>query len=1294
MQGHPKKPNISVKKRKQRKQNLPRFSYNPSLPITDRKGDIIDTIKKNQVVIISGETGSGKTTQIPKFCLAAGRGLSGKIGCTQPRRIAAITVANRIAEELGEKIGRSVGYKIRFKDKTRHDSFIKIMTDGILLAETIGDSYLNEYDTIIVDEAHERSLNIDFVLGILKKLIKKRRKDLKLIITSATIDTEKFSKAFDGAPVIEVSGRMYPVDIRYLQVCPGSEKQGQDSKNDLTHVEMAADAVNTLSREGQYGDILVFMPTEQDIRETCELLEGRNFKNAFVYPLFARLPASEQSKIFSRPPGRKIIIATNVAETSITIPGIRYVIDTGLARISRYTPRSRTTALPVVPISRSSADQRKGRCGRVENGICIRLYSEEDFLSRPLFTLPEILRSNLAQVILRMIALNLGDISDFPFIDRPAKKSIKDGFDLLSELGAITEEAGRSRPKNVSRFFLTKKGRLMSKIPLDPRLSKMLIEAKGEGCLKEITVIASVLSIRDPRERPAEKAQEADQVHLKFTDPASDFITLLNIWNIYHDTWRRVKSTNQMKKFCRGHYLSFKRMREWRDVHSQISTILEENGLKEKDKKGVLKVEKNKNGKDRSEVFTPFYSAVHKAILSGFLSNIAVKKEKYFFQAAKGKEVMIFPGSALFNKSNTWIVAAEMVETSRLFARTVANIESSWLEALGGDLCKYTYLHPHWERNRGEVVATEQVSLFGLVIEPGRPVSYGRVNRDEASEIFISSALVEGDMRRPFDFMKHNKRLIDEIKDMENRLRRRDMLVSDHEMFEFYRERLSGIYDIRTLRKRLKKKGSDNFLQMSREDLLIYSPDKNELSVFPDCIDIGNNSFECLYNFNPGKPDDGVTVKIPSLIAPVVSPETVDWLVPGLYKEKIAALIKGLPKAYRKQLVPVADTVDEIIRHMQKSDNSLITTLGQFIYERFEVDIPASAWAEDLLPDHLKMRISITGTKGEELVCSREKKILAQNYPGSVIPDEFGSNGKKWEKNGITRWDFGDIPEKIDVKVKNKGTWAAYPGLETDSKTAKCVNLRLFYDHDKATESHKKGVAGLYAIYFAKDLKFLKKSLVIPDEAVHYADYFGGAKRFEKRLYEHVTKGLFQKDIRIEKAFYSHAEAVKPVIISEGRKLLERVLPVLETYYKTRTAVYDLEISGSVNNEALSFLNRLKEELTRLVPENFVDLYDSMRFVHLVRYIKAIEIRAQRALINFEKDKAKAKELKFFTDSLNEMLKGLSPLASKEKKNALEEYFWLIEEYKVSLFAQELKTASPVSKKRLENKLREIERMV
>jgi len=886
----------SIKKKSWREKNPPALTYNPCLPITDKKNEIIDLISKNQVLIISGETGSGKTTQIPKFCIAAGRGIDGKIGCTQPRRIAATTVARRIAEELGEELGKSVGYKIRFKDKTGGDAFIKIMTDGILLAETRNDKYLNEYDTIIVDEAHERSLNIDFILGILKTLLKKR-KDLKVIITSATIDTEKFSKAFDNAPVIEVSGRMYPVDVQYFTI--EQESEGSDER---THVEMAALAVDKLQKKSLYGDIIVFMPTEQDIRETCEILEGRNYKSAIILPLYARLSSSEQSKVFSRLTGRKIIVATNIAETSITIPGIKYVIDTGLARISRYTPRSRTTSLPVVPISRSSADQRKGRCGRVENGICIRLYPEQDFLSRTLFTPPEILRANLAEVILRMIALKLGNIEDFPFIDRPAARSIRDGFDLLLELGAIKpvkrakkSEAEKSKKSDV--FLLTEKGSLMAQMPVDPRLSRMLIEANQEGCLNEVAIIASALSIQDPRERPVEKTQEADQMHALFRDPLSDFITLLNIWKKYHDVRQKEKSTSRMKKFCKKHYLSFKRIREWRDIHAQISTVLQGSGARDQGSgirsqgPGIRDLGSAKANNSEQEFYSKQYEVIHKSILSGFLSNIAVKKEKNIFQAAKGKEVMIFPGSGLFNKAKTWIVAAEMVETSRLFARTVADIDSRWLEALGKNQCKYTYLKPHWERSRGEVVACEQVS-------------------EEASEIFIRSALVEGDIREPLPFMEHNRRLIDEISSMENRLRKRDILTNEEDIFDFYHKKLEGIYDIRTLKQHLKKRGTDGFLRMKKDDLFRYFPDEEELYLFPDKITLGTNQFQCNYSFEPGSRDDGVTIKVPSALAATVPAESVEWLVPGLYSEKIAALIKSLPKDYRKQLVPVANTAD------------------------------------------------------------------------------------------------------------------------------------------------------------------------------------------------------------------------------------------------------------------------------------------------------------------------------------------------------------------------------------------------
>ncbi|MBC8432994.1 MAG: ATP-dependent RNA helicase HrpA [Desulfobacterales bacterium] len=1282
----------SIKKRAWRQENRPDPNYDPALPITAKKDEIIDAVAGNPVVIISGETGSGKTTQIPKFCLAAGRGIDGKIGCTQPRRIAATTVSRRIAQELGEQLGQSVGYKIRFQDKTSPDAYIKIMTDGILLAETQNDPDLTEYDTIIVDEAHERNLNIDFILGFLKTLLKKR-KDLKVIITSATIDTEKFSKAFDRAPVIEVSGRMYPVEVRYH---PYDSETADD--DEPAHIETAVRALDKLQRESPFGDILIFMPTEQDIRETREVIEGRQYKNVAVLPLFARLSAAEQSKVFAPMAARKIIIATNIAETSITIPGIKYVIDTGLARISRYTPRSRTTSLPVTAISQSSAEQRKGRCGRVENGICIRLFSEEDFHTRPLFTLPEILRANLAEVILRMIALKFGDISDFPFVDRPDPKSIRDGFDMLVELGAIALMPKPETAGGKPGCKLTKTGRLMAKMPVDPRLSRMLIEARVQGCLDEMTVIVAALSIQDPRERPAEKAETADQAHKNFKDPSSDFITLLNIWNQYHQVWNSQKtisqSFKQAKKFCEAHFLSFKRMREWFDIHGQLTQILKDYRFS----RSRQTPSAPRDSYREPDEYAPLYAAIHKSVLSGFLANIAVKKEKNVFQATKGREVMVFPGSTLFNRAKTWIVAAEMVKTSRLFARTTAGIDSRWLESLGRDLCKYTYLEPHWERKRGEVVAFEQVSLFGLVIVPRRPISYGRINPREAAEIFIRSALVEGDIRQPFLFMQHNRKLIDEVRDMEDRIRKRDILVSEDEMFRFYHQHLKKCCDIRTLQHLIKQKGSDRFLRMSPADIRQYSPDKAELSHFPDRLDIGNQSFDCTYSFQPGENVDGVTVKIPSSLASAIPSDSTDWLVPGLYQEKITALIKGLPKAFRKQLVPVTRTVDVIINAMPKEENSLITALGKFIYSRFNVDIPAAAWSENLLPEHLKLRFVITGPNGEELAAGRDPAILSQNFSGRAGPQEpkeIKTARKQWEKTGLTPRDFPGLPETIIIQGKNTAKWRLYPGLEKAVlKQKSIVNLHLFQQPDQAVKSHQDGVAALFCIHFSKDLKFLKKALTLPKKAAKMADYFGGAGRFENMLYQTVVNTLFRKNLRSKEAFDSHAESVAPHIITSGRELLDKSMTVLAAYHATRTIIYSLETTHGKSRTAKQFLKDLREQLARLVPETFVQLYSTDRFVHLVRYLQAIEIRAQRAFVNFEKDQAKAGEIGLFIAGLNTMLKELGLGASPAKRAAVEEYFWLIEEYKVSLFAQELKTAVPVSKKRLEKKLKEIQRMV
>ncbi len=1288
----------SQRKRNLRIKNAPSFSDIDSLPITTKKTEIIKAIKQHPVIIVSGETGSGKTTQLPKYCLAAGRGIAGIIGHTQPRRIAAMTVARRIAEELGQDLGDAVGYKIRFKDRTSPKAYLKIMTDGILLAETQTDRYLNAYDTIIVDEAHERSLNIDFILGILQTLLA-RRDDLKLIITSATIDTKKFSKAFGGAPVIEVSGRMYPVDVRYQ-----AAESKKAEKNEVTHVDLAAQAVRQLAAESSRGDILVFMPTEQDIRETCELLEGSKFKKTRILPLYARLTAAEQARVFAHSSQRKIIVATNVAETSITIPGIKYVVDSGLARISSYSPRSRTTSLPVVPISRSSADQRKGRCGRVQNGICVRLFAEKDFIGRPLYTRPEILRANLAEVILRMIALRLGDIADFPFIDRPDSKSIKDGYDLLYELGAITARRTAQGARRKARpdwaeiqtanrpsaggVKLTEKGHLMARIPLDPRLSRMLLEAKDRRCIDQIAVIAAAMSIQDPRERPLEKTAEADQAHAQFDDPLSDFTTLLNIWIHYDHLWQTRKSNNQLKRFCRQNFLSYNRMREWRDIHHQIRAILEEFGIAKR-RRSKKSSAQNLN-LDREQ---PLYQSIHQSILSGFLSNIAERKEKNFFRAAQNREVMIFPGSGLFDNAGRWIVAAEMVETSRLFARTVANIDSDWLESLAGDLCRRTYLNPRWQKSQNAVMADEQVSLFGLIVAQ-RSVAYGPINPDEAADIFLQSAIINGDLKKPLSFMTHNQRLIDDITRLEDRLRRRDLLISEAALFDFYAAKLPCIYSVKMLKNLIKKKGSDRFLRLEKQDLMNYDPDAAELGQFPLSTKIKGQRFKYAYHFKPGQQDDGLTIKVPLSLATAIPKETFDWMVPGLIKDKIETLIKGLPKAYRKKLVPVNETVEIINREMPRGLQSLYSALGEFILQRFGVDIPAAAWPIETLPDHLKMRISIMGPDGQVLHSGRDTAVLAQSAREGIAADAFETYRRNWQRTGITRWDFGDLPEFINSPQNARSRWVAYPALEAGDDPVKSVCLTLFLQQDKAQRVHSYGVAGLYKIHFAKDLKFVKKGLKLPGEVKAAADYFGGPAQIEQRLMDRVISDLFCKNIRTENAFNAHAKTISPILISHGQKLLDPCLVVLKAYHAARKEFEKLKRGHLANAAVQRFCQELLAALERLVPDSFINLYDVERLAHIERYIKAMQIRAQRALLDFEKDRAKDKEVKSIADRLEKLLKTLSPLATAEKRKALEEFFWMIEEFKVSIFAQELKTAIPVSKKRLEKKLSEINRMI
>jgi len=1252
----------SVRERNARLRRRPAARFPKELPITVKLHEIIRAIQNSPVVIISGETGCGKSTQIPKMCLEAGRGIAGKIGCTQPRRIAAITIAHRIAEELGESIGLSVGYKIRFQDKTPQEAYIKIMTDGMLLAETQSDPKLYEYDTLIIDEAHERSLNIDFLLGISKKLLS-IRPELKIIITSATLDTEKFSKAFDDAPVVQVGGRLYPVGVEYL-----SADSFPAAPEDVDYIDLAVHTVHQLQTKRRPGDILIFMPTEQDILETCERLEGKRYPGTAILPLYARLPAAQQGRVYSVS-GPKIVVATNVAETSLTIPGIKYVVDTGLARISQYQPGTRINSLPISPISQSSADQRMGRCGRVEEGLGIRLFSQEDYEGRPQFTPPEILRSNLAEVILRMIYLNLGHPSEFPFVDRPHPKNIKDGNETLLELSAII---GMGRD-----FELTPLGRQMARLPLDPKISRMLLEAQKESCLREVAIIASGLSIRDPRERPLEKASLADEKQARFKHPDSDFLTLLNIWDQYHSVGQNPKSRNEQRKFCREHFLSFPRMREWVFVHDQIISILEEQKIP-------------LGRKEKTEMSAALYAGIHRSILSGFLSNIAVHKEKNIYLAAKDREVMIFPGSALFNKSCPWIVAAEMVRTSRLFARTAAKIDPGWLEELGGEQCRYFYSEPHWDKDRGEVWAKEKVTLFGLEIVSGRDISYGPINQEEAHEIFVRSALMEGHIKQMPDFLKHNLGLVKKISEMEEKLRRRDILVSEEVIVDFYSRRLSGVYDLRGLEKRIRTMGSDDFLKMSEKDLILSFPDEKELALYPDELTLGNRRFKASYKFAPGENDDGVTLKIPSDLIATVTAEPLEWSVPGQFREKITALIKGLPKRYRKLLMPVSDKVEIIVREIEQRGDSLFETLAKFVKERLCVDIPASEWAKAEIPKHLKMRVALTNHEGKEIAAGRDLDVLRQADKAIQKPEdsaEWKNAQEKWEKIGLTSWNFESLPESISIQPFR----TAYPGLEP---TEKGVNLRLFKTKEEALSSHQKGVEALLLPKFAKDLEFLKRYLILAEEYEPAALYFGGKSAVLKAMMENLKKEIFQKNLRSKTDFEAYAETVIRALFEKGHTLQQMTLQILDAYQKTKKALQILETANLSNKAVKDICMQIRDELQQLVPKNFLEIYPMERLAHLPRYLNALELRAERGKNDPEKDRKKAAQVIIFTDALDRLQKNISPKTSFEKRNAIEEFRWMIEEFKVSMFAPELKTTFPISPKRLTLKLKEIEGMM
>ncbi|PKN36001.1 MAG: ATP-dependent RNA helicase HrpA [Deltaproteobacteria bacterium HGW-Deltaproteobacteria-19] len=1250
--------------------------YPRVLPIVQRRRDIVTAIRENPVVIITGETGSGKSTQIPKMCLEAGRGRRGLVGCTQPRRVAAVTVAQRIAEELGEEPGGTVAYKIRFEERSGPATRIKMMTDGILLMEAQADPRLSRYDTIIVDEAHERSLNIDFVLGILKNLLLRRR-DLRVIITSATIDAEKFSRFYGGAPIIEVSGRLFPVEVRWRPVDKALEEEG-----DLTYIDAAVRNVEELLFEDPQGDILVFMPREQDIREACDLLESRAGGDVLVLPLFARLSWGEQKRIFQSTSQRKIVVATNIAETSITIPGIRYVVDTGLARLLQYNPRTRTTSLPVKKVSRSSADQRKGRCGRVEGGVCIRLYDEGSYEERPLFTPPEISRANLAEVILRMLSLNLGKIHSFPFVDPPQPRSIKDGIDVLQELGAIAAKKKDEREGDDRPYALTDLGRRMARLPMDPRISRMILEAASLDCVEEVAVIASALSIPDPRERPLEKEDEADRMHTPFRDPSSDFLTLWNIWNTFHRQLESLKTQNRMRKFCKLHFLSYRRMREWRDVYDQIRGILSGDGSWKR-RIGTGKPSPSQFPSPSPE---ERFAAIHKSILSGYLSNIAVKKEKNLYTATRGREVMLFPGSGLFGRGGAWIVAAEMVETSRLFARTVASIENAWLEELGGDLCRSSYADPRWVKDRGEVVATQQVQLFGLVIVPARTVSYGPVDPDEATRIFIREALVEGNVRHPLPFLTHNRELVEEASAVEQKLRRREYLADENDLAQFYEERLSGVYSWPLLKKKIRERGGDAFLRMSEADVFLRRPDLDELVAFPDHARIGRLRFPLDYRFDPAGRDDGVTLKIPVQALPALSPGRMEWAVPGLLRERISALLKGLPKEYRRRLQPVPQAVLIIMENIEESDTPLLTALSRIIHERFGVHVPVSAWSADAVSDHLKLRYLVVDEKGKTLAETRDIRALQAHAAADAESTAFDRMRREWERTGLTTWEVGTLPEEL--AVENVGL--LFPALVPENEG---ISLRLLQNRAEARELHLQGVEALYALHFAEELRHLKKALVLAGDMKTRAEALGGFREVEKLLMDKVRHDLFAVPVRSQEDFLHHGNTVRSRILPRGQEVREAAGPIFLAAHETRKALRTLEQAHRSNSPAKSYLQSMEEEFHRLLPPDFLIRYDNERIRHILRYLKALAVRAERGLQHLEKALARSREIEAILARFKDLRNTLSVDASPEKKDALDDLYWMIEEYKVSLFAQELKTPYPVSPKRLDEKFREFERM-
>jgi len=1224
----------------------PAITYDDALPVNMRRDEIARAIQQNQVVVICGETGSGKTTQLPKICLELGRGMNGLIGHTQPRRIAARATATRIAQELKSELGRYVGFKIRFTDRASPETYIKLMTDGILLAETQGDPQLRQYDTIILDEAHERSLNIDFLLGYLRQLLPKRP-DLKVIVTSATLDAERFSRHFNGAPVIEVSGRLYPIETRYRPF-------GEDDDRDLN--EAIVDAVSEAHREGP-GDVLVFLPGEREIREAAEALRKHHPPGLEVLPLFARQSAQEQARVFASHQGRRVVLSTNVAETSLTVPGIRYVIDSGLARVKRYSHRNKVEQLQVEPIAQSAAKQRSGRCGRVAAGVCLRLYDEEDFNKRLAHTEPEILRSSLAGVILRMKSLHLGDVEDFPFLEAPLPRMIADGYQLLAELGAIDETSKQ----------LTPVGRELAKLPLDPKIGRMILAAKEQGCLREMLIIAAALSSQDPRERPQEQAGAADQAHAKWKDEKSEFLSWIKLWSAADEVWKH-ETSNKQRQWCRQNFVSWLRLREWRDIHGQLMTLCHEHGWKE-------------NQLDAN------YESIHKALLTGLLGHIGLKHEaEPFYLGARGIKFYIHPGSALVKKAGRWIVAAELVETSRLFARCVARIEPEWLEQVGAHLIRRHVFEPHWEKGPGQVVAWERVTLHGLLIHAKRRVNYGPMDPKTAREIFIREALVRGevgeDWLKKWRFLQHNEKLMREIEHLEHKSRRPDVLVDEELIHAFFDAKLppqiTGVAAFDRWRKEAEQ-AEPKLLFLQRDQLMRHEAEGITTDAFPSVFEYRGQKWKLSYKHDPGAADDGITLSLPLAALNQVPVNRCEWLVPGLLREKVVALLKTLPQKYRHRLQPLDGFAGTFCEENHDQEESLVRALTRAVEDSLAMKLPLDAFRPGELRAHLSMNFRLLDEHGGTLGLSHSLAELRAQF-GSRVEQSFAraevkvdaeAEGEE-ELSGLTSWSFGALPELLEITVAGRPV-VGFPALVDEGAS---VALRAFDTEDKARDQHRKGLTRLFALALNAQVKSIEKSL--PRELGMQFMALGT----EAELKQQIVAAALERSCLAAPLPTDKAAFEARVAEAKGRvTLVAQEIARLVGALLTENVALQKKLA-SLQKAFPQACGDIAQQVAALLAKNFIVATPYERLTHFPRYLKGAGLRLDKARNDAARDARLMADWQALAKPYERERAGLAKSGNADP--FLEDFRWLLEELRIALFAQELRTPSPVSAKRLQ----------